>query len=167
MSAFSSTVRRRARAFTLVEMLAVVMIFALAASVAMVSLARADRSGAMERAGSEIMRMDALARLSARSSGSAVGLILLDRGSHQGIEVRSGAAGEVVAAADLPAGLTAAISTTGDVSGALSSVLHIDRSGRSVDAIASIAADEGRRRLWAVSGLTGQFTRLVAREEGR
>lgn len=167
MNAFSCTVGRPVRAFTLVEMLAVVMIFALAASVAMVSLARSDRSGAMERAGSEIMRMDALARLSARSGGSAVSFILLDHGPRQRIEVRSGAAGEVIAAADLPSGLMAAISTTGDASGAHSSVLRIDRSGRSADAQVSIVSDEGSRRKWMICGLTGQFTRLVSEEEGR
>lgn len=64
------------KAFTLIELLAVIVIVSLIAAVATVSLASADLNAGLLKAGASLREVDARARLHARTSGKSVFLKL-------------------------------------------------------------------------------------------
>lgn len=148
--------------FTLVEMLAVLVVLAIAASILGVSLARADDAAAVEHAESQLCSADAQARLLARSSGGAVVLRIGSDGA--GLERRVLAKPEVDSQIiALRPRVTVVLRADGQFSAQPAQDLYIDRLGRSGDAEFDILLEARLKRRLRVFGLTGQFIRVEAK----
>ena len=134
------------RGFTLLEVLAVVILFSLVASVLTVHLAAASESATFRAAASRLRDMDARARLFARTSGPLV-LSLQDQGRSLLLsQVDTGAS---LLRVDLGEGAAVEIETDPPRRWIL-----FDRSGRSVDYELALASGEREAR-WQVAGTTG------------
>ncbi len=146
--------------FTLVEMLAVVMLLGLIAPVAVVSLARADRGGAMQSARWGLMNLDAQTRIAARTQGCAAIIRVLDDGSHLAANLAIAPKGAWSASLSLPHGTAIRFIGGEETGGPSLGGLYIDRAGRSADATVEIAGEGAPAERWLLHGLTGQFTRI-------
>lgn len=146
--------------FTLVEMLAVVMLLGLIASVAVVSLTRADGASAMQSARWGLINLDARARLAARTEGCGVIVRSVENGSRLVADVRSTADDRWTSSVDLRTGVRIAFFNGQDGRGEAASALLIDRTGRSADMTVEISIQSGPSEQWLLYGLTGQFRRL-------
>lgn len=150
----------RYRAFTLIEMLAVVVLLGLMASVAVVSLVQADDSAALQSARWGVANLDARARLAARTQGCAMLLRGADGGSVLAAEPSSPAKGGWSTAFSLPRGTKLQLFSAAGISGQPLDALLIDRTGRSADVMFEITSEAGRSERWFLHGLTGPFIRL-------
>lgn len=148
------------RGFTLIEMLAVVAILGLIASVAVVSLARADRSRAMQSARWGLMNLDAQARIAARTQGCAAIIRTNDDGSRLAANLAFAHEGAWSASLALPHGTAIRFIGGQETGGPFLGGLYIDRAGRSLDATIEIAGEGAPAERWLLHGLTGQFTRI-------
>ncbi len=150
----------RPRGFTLIEMLAVVVLLGLIASVGVVSLARADGASAMQSARWGLMNLDALARIAARTQGSAVVIRTLDDGSRLAANLAVAHEGAWSASLDLPHGTVIRFPGGQETWSQPLDGLYIGRTGRSADATIEIAGQSGQSERWLLHGWTGQFSRL-------
>lgn len=150
----------RPNGFTLIELLAVVALLGLIASVAAVSLTRADRGGAMQSARWGLFNLDARARLTARTQGCGVIIRSVENGSRLVADVQSAADDRWSSSLDLPAGVRIAFFDGQVGRGEAAQGLLIDRTGRSADRTVEISIESGRSEQWLLYGLTGQFRRL-------
>ncbi len=150
----------RPHGFTLVEMLAVVVLLSLIASVAAVSLARSDRGGAMQSARWGLMNLDAQARIAARTEGCGVIIRSVQNGSRLVADVQSAAADRWSSSVVLPTGVRIAFFDGQVGRGEAAAALLIDRTGRSADRTIGISIESGPSEQWLLCGLTGQFSRL-------
>ncbi len=150
----------RPHGFTLIEMLAVVALLGLIASVAVVALARADRGGAMQSARWGLMNLDAQARIAARTQGCAAIIRVLDDGSRLAANLAIAPEGAWSASLALPHGTAIRFIGGQETGGPSLDGLYIDRAGRSADATIEIAGQSGQSEQWLLHGLTGRFTRI-------
>lgn len=158
---------RYERAFTLIEMLAVVVLLGLISSVAVVSLVRADDAGSLQSARWGFANLNAQARLAARTEGSAIVISATDNGSRIVANSTSLPEGGWSASFDLPRA-TFIRFFDGQGTGSRSlDALYVDRAGRSADATIEIVRGSKESERWELCGLTGQFTRLEAEEGNR
>ncbi len=150
--------RRSRRGFTLVEMLAVVVLLGMISSVAVVSLNRADEAGALQSARWGIVNLDAQARLAARAEGAAVLIRLLDGGARAAASVTPASEGGWSASFDCPRA-TFIRFFEGDGGQELDGIF-IDRTGHSADVTVRISNSSGRSEKWFIRGLTGEINRF-------
>ncbi|MFO0826734.1 MAG: prepilin-type N-terminal cleavage/methylation domain-containing protein [Phycisphaerales bacterium] len=143
--------RRRARSFTLVEALCVVAIVALAAAMLSGPLLGATESAAWRRAEAQVRRVDALARIAARSGGAT--RVAIADGGKSLAAVRDGDDAVPLATALLPDGFVVAFDPP-----QAEWKLVIDRAGRSAD-VAYVLSRRDRGMRLAVAGATGQIVR--------
>ncbi|MCC6910353.1 MAG: prepilin-type N-terminal cleavage/methylation domain-containing protein [Phycisphaerales bacterium] len=143
--------------FTLVEMLAVVMLLGLVSSVAVVSLAGADETGALQSARWGFVNLDAQARLAARTDGAAVVIRLLDGGARAVASVTPASEGAWSASFDCPRSTLARFFER-DGGQELDGII-IDRTGRSADVSVQVFSASGRSERWFIHGLTGEISR--------
>ncbi|MCC6910307.1 MAG: type II secretion system protein [Phycisphaerales bacterium] len=155
---------RLQRGFTLIEMLAVVVLLGLISSTAVVSLSRADEAGALQSARWGIANLDAQARLAARTEGGAVVIRLLDGGARIAASTTSASEGRWSASFDCPRSTLIRFLEGGG--GQEFDGIFIDRTGRSADATLQISNSSGRSEQWFVHGLTGEISRFDANGGG-
>ncbi len=149
----SNTIRRSRWAFTLIELLAVVVIISLVASVSLVSLAAGSESARLRASTSAWRDLDAHARLLAQSQGALIMELSADRTS---VMLRAVTNGDQNPCSEktihFPDGVTGEFveSNSGDARGGI----WFDRLGRSssYEAILNGPADP---ITWRVNGLTG------------
>lgn len=146
--------------FTLIEMLAVVALLGLIASVAVVSLSRSDRGGAIQSARWGLINLNARARLAARTEGCGVIIRSVENGSRLVADVKSAADDRWSSSLDLPAGVKVAFFDGQVGRRKAAQGLLIDRTGRSADRAVEISIESGPSEQWLLYGLTGQFRRL-------
>lgn len=144
--------------FTLIEMLAVVVLLGLISSVAVVSLAGADDTGAFQSARWGMMNLDTQARLAARTEGDAVVIRLLDDSARVAAHVTPTSEDGWSASFGCPRS-TFIRFFEGDGGQELDGIF-IDRTGRSADATLQISNSSGRSEQWFVHGLTGEISRF-------
>jgi len=155
------------RGFTLIEMLAVVILLGLISSVAVVSLARADHAAALQSARWGFANLAAQARLAARTEGSAVIIRPNDSGSHLSAGLAFPVEKGWSASLDLPRDVTIRVlDAHANRTGPLGRLL-IDRTGRSVDVIITIESGTAGGERWFMHGLTGHLTRQSVEGEDR
>lgn len=152
------------RAFTLVEMLAVVVVIGLVAGTLAVGLGHTAQASAWERARAEVKHFDRMARLEARTNGpveirvSGEAEVLTTVRPPERVEVLRGAS--VHALGFTQSGTTVPPSfglMARSIPGAASSVVSaipVDAAGRSVD-FAYVVSDGERVLRVHVAGLTG------------
>ncbi|GEM_PF-3039546 len=145
--------------FTLVEMLAVVVLLGLTSSVAVVSLSRADEAGAFQSARWGFVNLMGQARLAAQSEGGAVAIQLLDDGARLTAQVTPASQRGWAASFDLPASTSIRFFEGTTSGGRALDGLLIDRTGRSADVTVQISNASGRSARWFVYGLTGEISR--------
>lgn len=143
--------------FTLIEMLAVVVLLGLITSVAVVSLAGADETGAFQAAQWSIVNLDAQARLAARTEGDVVVIRLLDDGASVAAHVTPTSEGGWSASFDCPRSVFIRF-FEGEGGQEVDGIL-IDRTGRSADVTVQISNESGRAERWFIHGLTGEIRR--------
>ncbi|MCC6909705.1 MAG: hypothetical protein IT430_17350 [Phycisphaerales bacterium] len=139
----------------MIEMLAVVVLLGLISSVAVVSLAGADETGAFQAARWGIVNFDAQARLAARTEGDAVVIRLLD-GARLAAHVTPTSDGGWSASLDLPGSTFIRFFEAASTRGRVLDGLLIDRTGRSADVTVQISNHSGRSKRWFIHGLTGE-----------
>jgi prepilin-type N-terminal cleavage/methylation domain-containing protein len=154
------------RAFTLVEMLAVVAILALTVSAAAVALTGMDRAGALHAAAANYAAFDAQARATARTSAGAVTIRIVEEGASAVIVIDAmqghwTARPQVVGRLEMPGAVTMRWAADEPARRPLGSIA-LDRNGRGRDYLVEFIADERRTR-WRIGGLTG----CVARADGQ
>ena len=133
-------------AFTLVELLGVIVIVSLAMSVVSVRLGAGSDHARLGEAAARWRDLDARARLLARGEGPVLMLIDERAGS---ITLRRAGSGEHLAGFLLPRGVVARVEAREPIT--------FDRLGRSPDYVAVLTSEAGERR-WRVFGLTGWTT---------
>ena len=148
---------RSQRAFTLVEMLAMVVLLGLISSVAVVSLAGADETGVFQSARWGIVNLDAQARLAARTEGDAVVIRLLDDGARVSAHMTPTSEGGWSASFDCPRSVFIRFFEAASSRGHALDGLLIDRSGRSADVAVKISNEAGRSERLLIHGLTGEI----------
>ncbi len=148
------------RGFTLIEMLAVVVLLGLISSVAVVSLARADDAGAFQSARWGFANLNAQTRLAAQSEGCAMVIRSADDGARLAADAVPTSREGWSASFELPCATTIRLYEARGSGGRFLDGLFIDRTGRSLDAMVQIAGESGRSERWFIHGLTGQLTRL-------
>lgn len=155
------------RGFTLVEMLAVVVLLGLIASVAIVSLVRADDAAAIQSARRGIANLDAQARLGAQTQGSAIVIHTLDDGARLVANSSSSSEGGWSASFNLPRKTAIQFFEGQGTENRSLEGLYIDRAGRSADVTIEIISGSGQAQRWFLCGLTGQLARLKPGKELR
>lgn len=136
-------------AFTLVEMLAVVVLLGLAASLGAVGLASADSHARFERAVAIALDADAQARLLARG-GAPVRMVL--EPDERGSDILIVKSDSRVRELSLPHGVH--VAWIDPESGALLSEIRYDTLGQSPEYLLR-ASDGDRTQVWRITGLTG------------
>ena len=140
---------RRPAAFTLIELLAVIVIVSLVAGVATMGLAATSDAARLHAAAAQWRDLDAKARLFSRSLGP-VEISLGDDGEE--IQLHRLQSEELLSKLSLPPGMTGRIHAPG----APPSIV-VDRLGRSIDYEVELRSQE-RVVAWQVCGLTGLIT---------
>ncbi len=136
------------RGFTLLEVLAVVALLSIAASICLASLGSAHESAAARALAASIRELDARGRLAARTLG-AVDLVA-DRETST-VSTRLSATGEVLSSVDVGKERSVRLS---DARANEILAVRLDRSGRSIDYSAQVVSSGGTTTL-RFSGLTG------------
>jgi prepilin-type N-terminal cleavage/methylation domain-containing protein len=134
-------------AFTLIEMLAVIVIVSMIAAMMSVSLAAADDQAAFLSAAAQCRDLDAKVRQCAQTQGLAALLRIGE--DHDSLTLHVGA--NQIATVDLPLHLTVQIERDRPAQ-----LITFDRAGRSPDYHLSLKLND-RFRGWRVCGLTGFF----------
>jgi prepilin-type N-terminal cleavage/methylation domain-containing protein len=135
------------QAFTLIEMLAVIVIIAMVATAVTVSLAAADDQAAFLNGAAQCRDLDAKARQCAQTQGSAALIRVGD--DHNTIALEVGQ--ERLAVAKMPSSMSVHLERDRPVT-----MISFDRAGRSPDYKITICRDDrSRSRGWKVCGLTG------------
>ncbi len=147
MSALVCTTRRpRTLGFTLLELLAVVVLLTLTFSIAGVRLAATSTRAKLHTAASRLRDLDAHTRLLARSGEPAS--LQLDAGQRR-VSVHAILSTELLATVALPAEVSVEVRTSSG-----EEAITFDRLGRSKDYRVAMQAGETVLR-WQVYGLTG------------
>ncbi len=134
------------RAFTLIELLAVIVIVSLVAGIATVGLASASESAQLHAAAAEWRDLDGRARLFGRSLGPVVMSLNSKRDA---VMLHVTDSKELLSEVTLPDGASGQIQTRTP-----SKMIAFDRLGRSVDYDVELRTGEHLIR-WRVYGLTG------------
>jgi len=142
-------------AFTLLEVLVVIVLLSLVTSLGVASMSRASGAARLREAAQMVRWADAQARLRARS-GETVSLFVRDNGRR--LELRG--EGQRLHAAALPTGVTLEIVCAARETPV--PVVSYDASGRSPDLLVLVHGGLGTHR-WELSGTTG-FMRKSAGE---
>ncbi len=146
------TLTRRCRSrgcrptFTLIELLAVIVIVSLVAGIATVGLASASESAQLHATAAECRDLDGRARLFSRSLGQVVMSLNSERNS---VMLHVTDSKELLSEVTLPDGASGQIHV-----GTPNKTIAFDRLGRSVDYEVQLQAGEHLIR-WRVYGLTG------------
>ncbi len=138
--------RNRGRAFTLLELLAVIVIMSLVAGLATTGLAAAGDQARLRAAAADWRTLDAHARLLGRSGEPVVMVVDEDAGEIRLDAVKSGGR---LAGLALPPGVE--VEVTGEPG---DGPLTFDRTGRSRDYAVTLGLG-GRQLGWEIYGLTG------------
>ncbi len=145
--------------FTLVEMLAVVVLLGLISSVAVVSLSRADEAGAFQSARWGFVNLMGQSRLAAQSEGRAVTIHVRDDGARLTAQATPASEGGWSTSFDLPRSTSIRFFEGTTSGGRALEGLLIDRTGRSADVTVRVSNASGRSERWFVYGLTGEIGR--------
>lgn len=137
------------RGFTLIEVLTVVTILAIATAAMTVGLASADANARLRALGADLVDLDARARLLARTDGACE--LRLPSEQDRSVALALVGSDEAFTTIALPRGARLEASTT--ASDALETI-RFDRSGRSFDYEVIVTFDD-LSATWAVAGLTG------------
>ncbi len=141
----------RGRGFTLIEMLAVIVILSLVAGTTLMNASAVTDDAAFRAAAAGVRDLDARARMFGRSGSPAM---LMPTEQRDGLVLNGMGKGDVLAFVTMPAGVTIHLNTEG----ANEEVIGFDALGRSCDyAIVLHRAD--RVLTLQVCGLTGQVLR--------
>lgn len=143
---------RGRRGFTLLELLAVVIILAMVAGAVGVNAGAMNTAAKLRAAAQKWQELDARARQHARSEGAVS--IRIDSDNHV-IRLLRAATDEQLAFIELPTDATATAAT---ISGRPTPHIIMDRTGRSNDYTASLEWN-GARMTWTIYGLTGWVKR--------
>ena len=138
---------RRGRGFTLIEVLAVIVIISMAGGLTIVSLSSVSDAAAFRAASARSRELDGKARLFART-GTPVKLSATT--DHDGLVVQTVGTGEVLATTSMPSEVTVYLGMEDQQTRAVT----FDRSGRSADYRIILGRAESFTVL-KVSGLTG------------
>jgi prepilin-type N-terminal cleavage/methylation domain-containing protein len=136
-------------AFTLIELLAVIVIVSMVASAATVGLAATSESARLHAAAARWRDLDTRGRLFSRSLGPVV--MSVDESGHK-IGLRRLPSGEMLSAVSLPKTVTGRIEAPNG-----SRSIRFDRLGRTVDYQVELRTSN-RVMGWQVNGLTGLMT---------
>jgi prepilin-type N-terminal cleavage/methylation domain-containing protein len=150
-------VSRCRHAFTLIEVLAVVTILAIATAAMTVGLASADANARLRAFRADLIDLDARARLFARTEGACDIRFPLE--AEQTIVLARLGNEEPLATVTLPHAARVEAQATGR--DALK-IVHVDRSGRSVDYRVTVTMGD-LSTAWTVAGLTGWVERQEVR----
>ena len=134
---------QRGVAFTLIELLAVIVVASLVAGVATVALAASGESARLHGAAAQWRDLDARARLLGRSLGPV--MMSVDRGV---VRLHALATNELISSVALPGGI--ALDTS-------AAPIEFDRLGRSIDYRVDLHT-ANRAIRWRICGLTGYVT---------
>ena len=136
-------------AFTLIELLAVIVIVSLVAGLATVGLASTSKNARLHATAAEWRDLDTRARLFGRSLGPV--MMSLDNDRHQ-IALRVIESNELLSTLDLPGRVTARLHTQPPTES-----IVFDRLGRSVDYESELHTAQRTIR-WRICGLSGLIT---------
>lgn len=142
---------RSVRALTLIEMLAVIVIMSLVASVATVGLNAADESSRMAQAGARMLEMDVRARLHARGLGESIQMAM--NAESRSWQLRR-SNGEMLNEVSSPRGVWLEI----EIGHSPAIAIAFNRHGLSVD-YSLIMRTAARVERWNVAGVTGWVER--------
>lgn len=137
-------------AFTLIELLAVIVIVSLTIGLVTISLAATGERAYLRATVAQWRDLDARARAFARSLGSIT--MRLDQGSHA-VQLHRDQSGELLTTVHLPQDLSATLGSEEP-----SHTIIFDRLGRSPDYDVKLLAKNNRTIHWHVCGLTGWIT---------
>lgn len=149
--------------FTLIEMLAVILILTTAASLSIVGLASADQAGAMHTAMWQLRAIDAQARARACSQDQAQMIRVAPEGTRMTIQALSFSPVNSKSE-EFPNGISVHVFTAGSGSHDPLQSVVVDRQGRTGDLYVEIQGDAGLSRAMNVYGLSGQFVRIDDRD---
>lgn len=150
---------RRDAGFTLIEMLAVLVLLSLTAGASVFALADTTERARLDDVRSEVLAMDARARLlarGARGGGGAVRIVREPASGSGSLRVARASTGEVLHVVDLHPPIEARLRIDGQVI----RELLVDTRGETPD-YEIVLSTPSEARVFRVSGVTG-----LAREEG-